>query len=193
MSIDSDYARVAAHLAASRLTPYVSYVARSQVDGIGQSKGDRIVVRVSDGKVVSHDSDNVDVEVSGRRRKSGNLVADDIFDPSCYRATSERATTFDRKAALVFSITPTCPDQKDEHDHPLTTLYADAQTFAPLAVEANGEDKYVHVDIDERYGEFEGRTMPISLHVDVAGTGLMFWLQVHVQQVFSDYEFLQKY
>jgi hypothetical protein len=180
LNADTDYARAVAHLSRAHLTPYVAYVARDSVNGLGNaSQTDRVVVRVSDGKVVAGHSD----------------ITSPIFDPTCYRATAETQTTFEGEPAVKFDLIATCREKHPgDHDYALRTLYVNPQTLAPI--DANGtilsgsNSNNVSVSVDERFATFDGHVMPSSIKVDVSGTGVMSWLQVHLHETYSNYQFL---
>jgi uncharacterized Zn-binding protein involved in type VI secretion len=182
LSADTDYARAVAHLSRAHLTPYVAYVAHDSVNGLGNaSQTDRVVVRVSDGKIVAGRSN---ITIEGK-----------IFDPTCYRATGETQTTFEGTPAIKLDLVATCPEKHSgDHNYAIRTLYADPQTLVPI--DANGtilsgsNSNNVGVSVDERFATFDGHVMPSSIKVDVSGTGIMFWLQVHVRETYSGYQFL---
>jgi hypothetical protein len=194
MSADSDYARVAAFLAQQQLAPYVSYVARDKINGFGvHDSNGRIVVRTKDGKIVAGEQNlNIDVhEAPSNTGLSSNPVSKPILATGCYRATSETAATIDGKPAIELALAPTCGSSQN---YPLTALYADPQSFRPLEVHgtvvpSDSDAKHVRIAIDQRYAAFAGRWMPSTLKVDVSGSGLLFWVQIHVNEVYSDYEF----
>jgi hypothetical protein len=193
MSADVDYARVAEFLSKQQLAPYVAYEARDRISGLAHDNEDgRIVVRTSDGKIVSG-KQHVDVNIanSSFNGLDSNPVSQPVFSPRCYRATAETPATLDGSPVLKLSLTATCGPS---HDFPFTTLYIDPQTYRPLEVSGvatpgDSDSKSVSVALDQRYAGFDGRWMPVSLNVDVTGTGLMFWLRVHLREIYSDYEF----
>lgn len=195
MNVDADYARVIEQISRAHLTPYVAYVVQDTINGLGASESrERIVIRVQDGKVVSGHMHTAVVE-GNDEISSMNPVSRPIFDPACYRATGERPTTIDGSAEIAFTLVPTCPDKHPgDHNHPFTTLYADPGTLRPLDVNGtvtggkNGTN--VSVTMDEAFGRYGGRVMPSTMKVDVSGSGWMFWLQVHVHETYTDYEFL---
>jgi hypothetical protein len=193
MNADADYARVVDLLTKQTLAPYVSYVARDKVSGLANDSQDgRIVVRTSDGKIVSG-KQHVDVNVanSSFNGLDSNPISRPVFAPRCYRATGETPATLDGTAVLKLTLAATCGTY---HDYPFTTLYIDPQTYRPLEVSGvatpgDGDSKSVTVALDQRYAGFDGRWLPVSLNVDVTGSGFMFWLQVHVREIYSGYEF----
>lgn len=198
MSADSDYARVVRLLSAQRLTPYVAYMERDVVNGLGaDSKQNRVVVRVSDGKVVEG-STHVKVQTGNYNANDVNPVTHPAFDPHCYRATGERDGSFEGKPALQITIAATCKSRNpNDNDYPFKTLYVDPSTMRPLDVNGtvpeSENNKSVNVSLDQHYGEFDGRIMPSLFKLDVSGSGIMFWLQVHLTQTYGDYEFRNSY
>ena len=192
MNADVDYARVVEILTKQQLAPYVAYTAHDRVSGMANDhESGRIVVRTSDGKIVSGKQQfDVDVGNSSFKGFNSNPVSKPVFDPHCYRASSEAPATLDGSPALKLALVPTCGPY---HEYPFATLYADPQTLRPLEVSgtAHGDDdsKSVTVALDQHFAAFDGRWMPSSLTIDVTGTGFMFWLQVHVKEIYSDYRF----
>lgn len=195
MNADSDYARVLAELSKARLAPYVAYTAQDSINGLGKKSSTRhVVVRVSDGKVVSGTS-NFTVMTGSDDERATNPVSSPIFDPACYRATGESVVTFEGQAALKLSLAPVCREkQSSDHDYAFTELYVNPIDFHPIdahgAVPSDDDSKNVSVQLDQRFATFDGRVMPSAMSVDVSGSGWMFWLQVHVHEVYSDYRFL---
>ena len=196
MSADVDYARVVELLTKQQLAPYVAYVVRDRIGGLAHDHEDgRIVIRTSDGKIVSG-KQHVDVDIANSAFSGldSNPVSQPVFAPHCYRATGETPATLDESPVLKLTLAPTCGTY---HDYPFTTLYIDPQTFRPLEVSGvatpgDGDSKTVTVALDQRYAGFDGRWMPVSLKVDVTGSGFMFWLQVHLSEIYSDYDFRTK-
>ena len=191
-SADSDYARVVALLTKQQLAPYVSYAKVDEVRGIAKRSDDgRVVVRLSDGKIISGDSSGVE---AGDYHGRANPVSHPSFDPACYRATGESESTYDGARALKIDLEPTCASHNtDDVEYPFTTLYVDPQTLHPInvsgVVKPTEDNKDVTVALDQRFGEFDGRVLPSQLNVDVSGHGWMFWLQVHVIERYGDYRF----
>ena len=163
------------------------------VNGLGASSSrERIVVRVEDGKVISghmHTAVATNDEVQNM-----NPVSRPLFDPACYRATGEVTTTVAGTPAIAFALAATCPDKHPgDHDHPFTTLYAQPGTLRPLDVNGTivGKNRNdVTLTMDQTFADFDGHVMPASMKVDVSGSGLMFWLQVHVRETYTTYQFL---
>jgi hypothetical protein len=61
--------------------------------------------------------------------------------------------------------------------------------YAVGNVPESDDSKGVAVSVEEQFGEFSGRVMPTLIKVDVAGSGFMFWLQVHVSETYANYTF----
>jgi len=195
MQADADYARVLEQLASARLTPFVAYDSRDSVNGLGAaSTAVHVVVRVRDGKVISGTT-HFKAQSDPYDASDSNPVSAPIFDPRCYHAVAESPANFEGVEALRLTLAPVCRDaHRGDHNYPFTTIYVERETLRPLdvsgAVPPDGDSKNVAVILDQRFGVFEGRVMPTSMRVDVSGSGLMFWLQVHVRETYSDYRFL---
>ena len=191
ISADADYARIVALLSKQQLAPYVSYAKTDTVKGLGKARDSgRVVVRVSDGTIISGDSSGIQ---AGDYHGRANPVSHPSFDPACYRATGEEGAELDGRSAIKLTLAPVCRSSGDDNDYPFTTLYADATTLEPLdvygVIEPSDANKNVRIALDQHYGEFSGRVLPTSLKVDVSGSGWMFWLQVHVTETYADYRF----
>ena len=135
MNVDADYARVIEQLSRAHLTPYVRYVVQDTINGLGASATrERIVIRVEDGEIVSgrmHAAVKTDDDEIGVM----NPVSRPIFDPACYRATSEASASLDGAPAMAFTLVSTCPDlHPGNHNHPFTTFYAEPGSLRPLDV-----------------------------------------------------------
>jgi hypothetical protein len=199
MSVDTDYARILEMLTKQHLAPYVSYDSFDRVNGLGNdSKRDHIVVRVHDGKIVAWQSHfSVDSDAAKTAGHS-NPVSRPLFNPACYRATSEHATSFEGHDVIAIALVATCKNTRpDEHDYPFTMLYADPHTMQPIDVSGtvpeSENSNLVSVSLDERFATVADRVLPSSIKVDVSGSGLMFWLQVHVVETYTNYQFLEAY
>ncbi len=194
MNAQADYQRVVDLLAKQQLAPYVSYAARDRISGIhAENRDARVVVRVADGKVISGRT-HLDIQSSSGGNgdvKDTNPISHPLFDPKCYRATSEQPTTYQGIAAVRFTLASRCDAH---HDGAFSSLIADAASFRPLdasgTTHGDGDDaKIVTVTFDQRYAGFDGRWLPASIRIDITGSGFMFWLQEHVREVYSDYRF----
>jgi hypothetical protein len=194
MNAETDYARIVDMLAKQPLAAYVAYDARDDVNGLGKAdQMNHIVVRVSDGKVVSGHS-NVTMK-TGSQNAEFNPITHPAFKADCYRATSETPASYDGVDAVKFALVATCKEPaSDSHEYPFTTLFADAKTLHPLyaigSVPETDDDKNVAVSVEEQFGDFGGRVLPTLLKVDISGSGIMFWLQVHVREAYANYRFL---
>jgi hypothetical protein len=195
MAVDSDYARVLEQLSSARLTPYVSYISHDAVNGMGRSSTvSHVVVRVSDGKIISGKTHMI-VETDVYKSDNSNPVTHPIFDAACYRATGESPASYDGEPAIEMSLSAICKERaSSDHDYPFTTLYVTPQTLRPLDAHADvaptDDDKSVSLAFDQRFTMAQGRVMPASMKVDISGSGLMFWLQIHVEETYEQYRFL---
>src|SRR5215469_9167841 len=195
LTADADYQRVVSLLSKQQLAPYVSYVRTDKFNGVVKHRDpNRVVVRVSDGKIIAGDASGVEVDDYKSR---SNPVSHPTFDPKCYRATSEHASNYNGADAIQIDLERTCKsNSSDDDEYPFRTLYASASTMQILDVSgkfvpSDDDGKHVTVNIDEAYNTFEGRVLPERVKVDVTGNGWMFWLQVHVTETYSDYAFTQ--
>ncbi len=199
MSADADYARIVEMLSKQHLSAFVAYDSLDRVNGLGnESTRDHIVVRVHDGKIVAGSSHVTVKANSVKAAENSNPVSRPLFNPTCYRATDEHATTFEGRQAVEIAIAATCKDAgAGEHNYAFTTLYADAHTMQPIDVSGTvpetNENKMVSVALDQRFANFGGHVLPSSIKVDVSGSGLMFWLQVHVTETYTNYQFLDSF
>jgi hypothetical protein len=195
MNADSDYARVVEILSHQTLAPYVSYAHENRVGGmVHDTERARVVVRLSDGKIVAG-GQPVDVDSSSSYdRHESNPVTKPAFDAACYRATDERLSTYDGAPALEISLVSICENDKN---NTFATLYAEPHSLRPLDVQGSASIHehlgHMQVSLDQTFAVFDGRSMPAALRVDVRGSGLMFWVQVHVNETYSDYQFLNSY
>lgn len=195
MSADSDYARVLDQLSNARLTPYVAYVSHDTVNGMGHdSTQSRIVVRVRDGKIVSGHS-HMTFDTNVYHNEDSNPVTAPIFDAACYQATGESNASYNGAPAIKLSLAPICKEpHNDDHDYAFTDLYVEPGTLRPIdahgTIPPDNDDKNVSLTLDQRFAAVGGRVMPSSMKVDISGSGLMFWLQIHVEETYSDYRFL---
>lgn len=197
LTADTDYQRVALLLSKQQLAPYVSYQRTDKVNGVIKHRDPaRTVIRISDGKIISGGDDSIDVETGNYHAKS-NPVSHPAFDPSCYRPTAEMQINYNGTPAVKFDLAPTCKSPSpDDDEYPFTTLCASADSLQPLdvrgTVRPNSDSKDVTVNIDQAYGNYEGRVLPSRLKVDVSGSGWMLWLQIHVTETYNEYAFTDK-
>jgi len=195
MNADADYARVVELLSHQTLAPYVSYAHEDRVSGMARvTERERIVVRLSDGKIVAG-SEPVDVDSrSSYDRRESNPVTKPAFDAACYRATGETLSTYGGAPALEIGLASIC---ENDPNNAFETLFVDPQSLRPLDVAGSASIHehlgHVNVSLDQTFAVFDGRSMPAALRVDVTGSGLMFWLHVHVNEAYSDYQFLRSY
>jgi len=195
MNADSDYARVVEILSHQTLAPYVSYAHEDRVSGMAHdTEQARVVVRVSDGKIVAG-SQPVEIQSgSSYDKHESNPVTKPAFDAKCYRATGETPSTYDGAPAFEINLESICPN---DANNAFATLYVEPHSLRPLDVTGSASVRenvgHVNVSLDQTFAVFDGRSMPATLRVDVKGSGLMFWLHVHVNETYSDYRFLNSY
>lgn len=193
MPADIDYSRVIALMSAQHLPAYVSYVERGNAWGIGgyDGNGDSkpVYVRTSDGAIVAGPKP-MERDEQYRDKRDSNPVSRPAFDPKCYAPVSEARDVWDGRPALRFALRPTCGN--DDHDSPFDTLFADATTFAPLAVTGRFSDSGVGVALSQTYAPIGKVILPAKLSVDVGGHGLLFWVREHVRVEYVDYTFYQE-
>jgi hypothetical protein len=201
MSADTDYARIVEMLSGQHLTAYVAYDSNDSFSGMSnEKKHDHVVVRVHDGKIVSGSTHFKVSTTSGATSaaQDSNPVSRPLFDPKCYHATGERAASFEGSDALQITLAATCKDKHPgDNDYPFTTLFVDPHTMRPLDVNGTvpetDSNKGVSVSLDQRFENYNGYVMPSAIKVDVTGSGLMFWLQVHMTESYSNFQFLNSY
>lgn len=194
MTADSDYARVLDTLARQRLPAYVSYVDSIVLNGFHETGGgarspQRITVDTRSKKIVSGTPQHIKVGGAGKASEN-NPVLHPAFDPKCYRAITEQRATYNGTDAVIFSLAPTCGTR---NDYPFTELYVDTSTWRPLTATGTFFDREAHgaanVGIEQRFGSFNGYTLPSLLNVDIKGTGVAFWLNIHAEEHYDNYTF----
>lgn len=192
MIADSDYGRVLDLLAHQRLPAFVSYVDAVALRGVpdeGNAHGPRRITVDTRTKTILEGTPS-HIDTGRRASRDTNPVTAPAFDPTCYRATNETRATYNGRDAVLFTLLPTCGSHDD---YIFSALYADAQTFAPLAATGTVSDSEggggAHADVEQRFAIFGGYVMPSLLSVNVKGTGIVFWLRVHVEESYTAYEF----
>jgi len=133
LNADADYARIVALLTKQQLAPYVSYAKSDTVKGFGKHDASgRVVVRVSDGVIISGDSSGIE---AGNYHNRANPVTHSSFEAACYHAVSESEASYNGQPAIKLTLAPTCKSSNpNDVEYPFTTLYADSQTLRPLDV-----------------------------------------------------------
>ena len=202
----TDYALVLAAMNRQRFPAYVSYTQRTtastsgivRIFGFGDAdESGTYTVRTSDGVVVERPGTHKG-SLWGERSRGGaqesNPVTHPVFDLHCYVPQSEERAPFNGREALRFDLAPvrskTCGNaDPSDHDTPFTTLYADPSTYRPLGVTGFFNDSHVKVDLAETFATIDGRTLPARITVSIKGSGLMFWLHVHAEQTYENYQF----
>ena len=186
MDAAADYA--AARAALTRPLPaYVSYTVNSHVkmDAIVKNASQQIVVRTRDGKILKGDPGGVPGNFAAN---TGNEpVHDPGFKATCYAPTGIAAQKFDGQEVEAIALHGLCV--KNQGDKDFDTLYVDPRTHEPLAAVGTSNDEHVAVRIEQRFARTADYVLPSSLHVRVQGSGLMFWLDVLVDEQYADYRF----
>jgi hypothetical protein len=170
---------------------YVGYVQRmhAKIGPIVKDEEDAVVVRTSDGKVVS--GKNATVTIAPGEGFSGNIVLTSPFNPSCYAPVAETPETYDGAAADALQLRATCRHQKDDPD--FTTLYIDPRTQEPLGVVGGTNDSDVRVRLEETFRRVGDRLLPAHFGVTVKGKSFWLgWLDVVAQIDYSRYRFLSR-
>jgi hypothetical protein len=188
MDASSDYAAAVRFLHPT-FPAYIAYVQRmhAKIGPIVKDEEDSVVLRTSDGKVVSGKSATIDVSPS--QGFSGNIVLKSPFDPDCYAPVSAKRDSFDGAAAEVIALHETCKHGKDEPD--FTMLYVDPRTQEPLGVLGETNDSDVHVRLEETFRRVGDRFLPAHFDVTVKGRSFWLgWLDVVAKIDFSRYRFL---
>lgn len=188
MNAAADYA--AAKAMFTRPVPaYASYTVHSHVkmDAIVKDKTNRIVVRTRDGKILKGDPGGIPVSVG---HDTGNEpLTDPAFKPACYEAAGARAERFAGRNVEAIALHGLCTS-KDKGQQDFDTLYVDPETHEPIAVVgADTSDQHVDVRLEQHFTSVEGRALPSTLYVRVHGSGLMFWLDVEVNEQYVNYKF----
>jgi hypothetical protein len=148
----------------------------------------RVVVRTSDGKVVSGKLPSVTINANSTY--AGDVVTAPPFKPRCYQATAARAAQFDGKPAEELTLVYTCGISKRSGDFKL--LYLDPQTHRPLAAVDRENSPPVSVSLEQRFTPVGDRVLPSALNVIVKGSGFMSWLDVKAHEIYSDFAFYDR-
>ena len=189
MNAAADYAAVRKALT-KPLPPYVSYVTRTQAK-IGPFNHDgtqHIVVRTSDGKVLSGKTDNIQIS-SGGSSSPGDVVTRPVFEANCYAATAARNAEFEGKTVEALSVHYTGPKSGGDHERDFNTLYVDPASLDPIAAVEIDNDQHVDALLTQRFARVGDRVLPSVLDVRIKGSGFMAWLDITVHQAISDYAF----
>ncbi len=193
MDAAADYADVKRALSNPNLPAYVSYVIQSHAgfDAVHGDDRTTIVVRTSDGKIVSGKPPKIDIGSNGDYNT--DVVRRGPFDVSCYTPESASLTTFEAHPAEAIALRPVCAKSDGgghDNDTEFRVLYADPATHRPIAVVGHSAEKFITADLDERFTMADDFVVPSSFAVKIAGSGPMFWLNVDATQTYSDYRFL---
>jgi len=188
MDAAQDYA-AATRFMHNTFPAYVAYVQRlhAKIGPIVKDEEDAIVVRTSDGKVVSGKS--ATVTIAPGQGFSGNIVLTSPFDPKCYTPVSASRDTYDGAAAEAIALRESCHHGKDDPD--FTTLYIDPRTQEPLGVVGGTSDNDVRVRLEETFRRVGDRLLPGHFSVIVRGKSFWLgWLDIVAQIDYSRYRFL---
>jgi len=190
MDAAADYAAAKA-LLTRPLPAYVSYTVHSRVkfDAIVRSETSEVVVRTADGVVVKG---KVPASAQGFHFNTGDdsgmePIAHAAFKPRCYEPTGAKLREYGGKNLEAIALRDLCAKSKDDKD--FDTLYVDPATREPVAATANDDDEHVLVRLVQQFTRVEDHALPSSLYVRVQGSGFMFWLDVLVDQHYTDYRF----
>jgi hypothetical protein len=190
MDAAADYAAVKAMLT-RQLPAYVSYTVRSHVkfDAIVRDETSEVVVRTADGVIVKgkvpESAGSIHLGTGG---DSGmEPVKHPAFRAACYNATSARMQRYDGNDLEALTLRSQCGKNPDDKD--FDTLYVDPRTREPVAAVGSSNDEHVAVRLVQQFAHAGDHTLPASLYARVQGSGLMFWLDVLVDQRYGDYRF----
>jgi hypothetical protein len=185
----ADYAAVRKALT-KPLPAYVSYVAQThaKIGPFDHDGTEHIVVRTSDGKVLSGRTDNFQIS-SGGSSSPGDVVTRPVFEANCYEATAARNAQFEGKAVEALSIRYTCPKSGGDHERDFNTLYVEPTGLDPIAAVEADNDEHVNALLTQRFARFGDRVLPSVLDVRIKGSGFMAWLDITVRQSISGYAF----
>jgi len=190
MDAAHDYAAATGYLH-NTFPAYVGYVQRmhAKIGPIVKDEEDAVVVRTSDGKVVS--GKNATVTIAPGQGFSGNIVLTSPFNPACHAPVGATRENFEGAAAEAIELRGTCAHGRDEPD--FTTLYIDPRTQEPLGVVGGTNDRDVRVHLEETFRRIGERLLPAHFSVSVKGKNFFLgWLDVVAQIDFSRYRFLDR-
>ena len=191
MDAAADYAAAKAMLARP-LPAYVSYTVRAHVkfDAIVREKTTSVVVRTADGAIVKGELPETlpgSVHIGNGDRSGLEPVKHPAFKPACYEPTSATMQQYEGANLEAIALRGLCSNKKSDQD--FDTLYVDPRSHKPVAVTGSQNEESVTVRLAESYAHTGDYVMPSTLYVRVHGTGFMFWLDVLVDQRYSDYRF----
>jgi hypothetical protein len=188
MDAAPDYAAAKAMLTRP-LPAYVSYSVHAHVkmDAIVKDTTEEVVVRTRDGKVLRGHPGAVP---GGVAANTGNEpVSDPAFKPACYEGQSAKLQRVDDRELEAITLRDLCTKSTNQGEKDFDTLYVDPRTRVPVLAEVVSNDPHVGVRIEQRFTRVGERAIPSTLYVRVHGTGLMFWLDVEVNEQYSNYRF----
>jgi hypothetical protein len=188
MDAAADYAAAKAMLTRP-LPAYVTYAVHAHVkaDAIVKDTTEEIVVRTKDGKILKGHPGAVP---GGAAANTGNEpVTDPAFKPRCYEAAGARLQRFEDRELEAIALRDLCKSDADKGSKEFETLYVDPRTHEPVAATVVAPDPHVDVRVEQRFARIGDRAMPSTLYVRVKGSGFMFWLDVEVNEQYSNYRF----
>jgi hypothetical protein len=193
MDAAADYAAVKAMLTRP-LPAYVSYTVRSHVkfDAILHDDTDEVTVRTSDGKIIKgripEGAPNaVHFSANNGSGEGTEPVKGAAFRASCYEAKGATMTSYLDKPVEAIALRETCSKNKDDKD--FDTLYVDPRSHEPVAAVGTDSGDNVDVHLAQAFSRTGDHVLPSTLYVRVKGSGLMFWLDLLVDQRYENYRF----
>ncbi len=188
MNAAADYA--AAREAMTKPLPaYVAYVSHT-IASFGPFKHDdtrHIVVRTSDGKVVSGQPSSVNI--GANTTYSSDVMTHPVFEADCYAATGARSAEFEGKTVEALSIHYTCHNNSGDNEKDFETLYVDPVTHDPIAAVEQNSDSHMEAFLAQHFTRAGEHVVPSGLDVRVKGSGYLAWLDITVHQVYSGVSF----
>jgi len=191
MNAVADYAAAKA-LLTRPLPAYVSYHVRSHVkfDAIISDETSEITVRTSDGVVVKGkvpSAPRAEVHVGNERDQGMEPVRHAAFKPACYEAKSARMQSYQGRQLEALQLQDLC--SKDPGDKDFDTLYIDPRSLEPVVASGSDDSDHVDVQLLQNFTRVEDHVLPSTLYVRVKGSGLMFWLDLLVDERYDRYRF----
>jgi hypothetical protein len=189
MDAAADYA-AAKVLLARPLPAYVSYTVHSHVkfDAIVRDETSNVVVRTADGTIVKGKVPEAGGSVHIGTGESGmEPIKHPAFRAACYDATSAQMQRYQGRELEALTLHSSCT--KSPGDKDFDRLYVEPRTHEPIAAVGSPNDDHVVVRLAQEFTQVGDRALPASLYARVQGSGLMFWLDVLVDQHYDDYRF----
>jgi hypothetical protein len=191
MDAAADYAAAKAMMTRP-LPAYVSFAVRSHVkfDAIVRDETSQVVVRTQDGVVVKGkvpESPPNGIQIGDERDSGMEPVKHPAFKADCYEATGARMQAYHGAEREAIALRTVCSRKKGDQD--FDTLYVDSFTHEPIAAVGADDDGHVAVQLVQQFTRVQDHALPSSLYVRIHGSGLMFWLDLLVDQHYEDYRF----